>query len=69
MRGVASDIEISAKEILRKFGTFAKLRAASAGALDSVDGVGPMRAQTIRAYLDRLDEAGLLGDQNRLMSD
>lgn len=49
-------------EILRKFGTFAKLRAASADALDSVDGVGPMRAQTIRAYLDRLDEAGLLGD-------
>ena len=54
--------ESVADEILRRFGSFAKLRSASAGALDSVDGVGPMRAQTIRAYLDRLEEAGLLGD-------
>jgi diadenylate cyclase len=49
-------------EILRKYGTYAKLRTVSVESLDSVDGVGPMRAQTIRAYLDRLEEVGLLGD-------
>jgi len=51
-----------AKEILRKFGSYAELRGASVNQLDSVDGVGPTRAQTIRAYLDRLDEVGLVGD-------
>jgi diadenylate cyclase len=48
--------------ILRKFGSYARLRAASAADLDAVDGVGPTRAQTIRAYLDRLEEVGVTGD-------
>ncbi|MEZ5176341.1 MAG: DNA integrity scanning diadenylate cyclase DisA [Acidimicrobiia bacterium] len=51
-----------ADAILRKFGSFERLRVATASDLDSVDGVGPTRAQTIRAYLDRLEEVGLLGD-------
>jgi diadenylate cyclase len=51
-----------AEAILRKFGSYARLRGASADELAAVDGVGPMRAQTIRAYLSRLEEAGLLGD-------
>jgi len=48
--------------ILRKFGSYGRLRAATVGDLDGVEGVGPSRAQTIRAYLDRLEEAGVTGD-------
>lgn len=48
--------------ILRKFGSYARLRAATVEDLDSVEGVGPSRAQTIRAYLDRLGSAGVTGD-------
>lgn len=51
-----------AEAILRRFGSYAKLREVSADDLAAVDGVGPMRAQTIRAYLDRLEEVGLFGD-------
>ncbi len=51
-----------ADAILRKFGSYARLRAASAADLDGVDGVGPTRAQTVRAYLDRLEEVGVTGD-------
>jgi len=62
LAGVPRLPESVADEILRKYGSFTKLRAVTVDALDSVDGVGPMRAQTIRAYLDRVEEAGLLGD-------
>ena len=48
--------------IMRKFGSYARLRAATVADLDSVDGVGPTRAQTIRAYLDKLEEVGVTGD-------
>lgn len=48
--------------ILRKFGSYARLRAASTADLDSVEGVGPTRAQTVRAYLDKLEEVGVTGD-------
>jgi diadenylate cyclase len=48
--------------ILRKFGSYARLRAATVADLDSVDGVGPTRARTIRAYLDKLEEVGVTGD-------
>jgi diadenylate cyclase len=48
-----------ADEMLKKFRSFARLRAASVDDLDAVDGVGPMRAHTIRAYLDRLEEVGI----------
>ncbi len=46
-------------ELLKRFRSFTKLRAASAEDLDAVDGVGPMRAHTIRAYVDRVEEVGL----------
>ncbi len=62
LAGVPRLPEAVAGEILRKFGSYARLRAATVGQLDSVDGVGETRAQTIRAYLDRLDDVGLLGD-------
>jgi DNA repair protein RadC len=48
-----------ADELLKKFRSYAKLRTANVEDLDAVDGVGPMRANTIRAYLDRLEEVGL----------
>ncbi len=48
-----------AEELLKKFRSFGRLRAATVEDLDAVDGVGPMRAHTIRAYLDRLEEVGL----------
>jgi diadenylate cyclase len=51
-----------ADAILRKFGSYARLRAASVSDFDSVDGVGPARAQTLRAYLDRLEDVGVPGD-------
>ena len=40
--------------IMRKFGTIARLRDATVGELDDVEGVGPARAARIRAYLDQL---------------
>ncbi len=62
LAGVPRIPEAVAEEILRKFGSYARLRGATVSQLDSVDGVGQTRAQTIRAYLDRLDEVGLLGE-------
>jgi diadenylate cyclase len=59
LAGVPRLPDAVADELLKKFRSFARLRNASVDDLDSVDGVGPMRAQTIRAYLDRLEEVGL----------
>ena len=39
--------------ILRRFGTYARLEAATAAELSKVEGVGPARAARIRAYLDQ----------------
>jgi len=39
--------------ILRKYGSYARLRSASVDELDDVEGVGPARAARIRAYLDQ----------------
>lgn len=39
--------------ILRKFGSYANLKKATADDLDDVAGVGPARATRIRAYLDQ----------------
>ena len=39
--------------ILRRFGSYARLREASAAELGKVEGVGPARAARIRAYLDQ----------------
>jgi diadenylate cyclase len=46
-------------ELLKRFRSYARLRNVGVEDLGAVDGVGPMRAQTIRAYLDRLEEVGL----------
>ena len=51
-----------ADAILHKFGSYAGLRGVSAEDLAAVGGVGPMRAQTIRAYLSRLEEVSSVGD-------
>lgn len=59
LAGVPRLPENVADELLKKFRSFARLRAASVEDLDAVDGVGPMRAHTIRAYIDRLEEVGL----------
>ena len=48
-----------ADELLKRFRSYSRLRTASVDELDAVDGVGPLRAHTIRAYLDRLEEVGL----------
>ena len=62
LAGVPRLPEAVADAILRKFGSYGRLRAASVADLDRVDGVGPTRAQTIRAYLDKLEEVGVTGD-------
>lgn len=59
LAGVPRLPESVADELLKKFRSYARLRTASVEDLDAVDGVGPMRAHTIRAYLDRLEEVGL----------
>ena len=39
--------------IMRKFGSYARLKTATVVELDDVEGVGPARAARIRAYLDQ----------------
>ncbi len=39
--------------ILRRFGSYGRLKKASVAELDQVEGVGPARAARIRAYLDQ----------------
>lgn len=43
--------------ILRKFGSYARLKNATADELSEVEGVGPARAARIRAYLDQYPQA------------
>lgn len=51
-----------ADAILRKFGSYDRLMKASAEDLASVDGVGQTRAQTVRAYLNQVIDAGITAD-------
>jgi diadenylate cyclase len=48
-----------ADAILRRFGSFDRLMKASVEDLAKVDGVGPARAQTVRAYLNQVSDAGI----------
>lgn len=43
--------------ILRKFGSYSRLKNATAEELSEVEGVGPARAARIRAYLDQYPQA------------
>lgn len=48
--------------LLAHFRKYQRLLDADVAALGQVEGVGPARAQQIRSYLDRLLEAGTIGD-------
>ncbi len=52
-----------ADAILRKFGSYDRLMRASVEDLAKVDGVGQARAQTVRAYLNQVNDAGITADQ------
>lgn len=54
--------ESVAEAILRKFGSYDRLMKASAEDLAKVDGVGQARAQTVRAYLNQVSDAGITAD-------
>lgn len=54
-----------ADAILRKFGSYDRLMQASAEDLAKVDGVGQARAQTVRAYLNQVNDAGITPDSVR----
>jgi diadenylate cyclase len=60
--GVPRIPESVADAILRKFGSYDRLIAASAEDLADVDGVGQTRAQTVRAYLNQVSDAGITAD-------
>ena len=60
--GVPRIPESVADAILRKFGSYDRLIAASAEDLADVDGVGQTRAQTVRAYLNQVNDAGITAD-------
>jgi diadenylate cyclase len=51
-----------ADAILRRFGSFDRLMKASVDDLAKVDGVGQTRAQTVRAYLNQVNEAGITAE-------
>jgi diadenylate cyclase len=51
-----------ADAILRKFGSYDRLMQASVEDLAKVDGVGRTRAQTVRAYLNQVSDAGITAD-------
>jgi len=51
-----------ADAILRKFGSYDRLMQASVEDLARVDGVGQTRAQTVRAYLNQVNDAGITAD-------
>lgn len=51
-----------ADAILRKFGSYDRLMIASVEDLARVDGVGQTRAQTVRAYLNQVGDAGITAD-------
>jgi diadenylate cyclase len=52
-----------ADAILRRFGSYDRLMRASVQDLAKVDGVGQARAQTVRAYLNQVNDAGITADQ------
>jgi diadenylate cyclase len=54
--------ESVADSILRKFGSYDRLMKASVEDLARVDGVGQTRAQTVRAYLNQVNDAGITAD-------
>lgn len=54
--------ESVADAILRKFGSYDRLLKASVEDLARVDGVGQARAQTVRAYLNQVSDAGITAD-------
>jgi len=60
--GVPRIPENVADAILARFGSYDRLMMASAEDLAKVDGVGPTRAQTLRAYLNNVSDAGLTAD-------
>ena len=47
--------------LVAHFKTLRKLLAASVGDLDAVEGIGTARAEQLRAYLDRITQAGTIG--------
>ena len=47
--------------LVAHFKTLRRLLAASVGDLDAVEGIGTARAEQLRAYLDRLTQAGTIG--------
>jgi len=51
--------ESVADAILRRFGSYDRLMKATAEDLAKVDGVGQTRAQTVRAYLNQVNDAGI----------
>jgi diadenylate cyclase len=51
-----------ADAILRKFGSYDRLMQATVEDLAKVDGVGRTRAQTVRAYLNQVSDAGITAD-------
>ncbi len=60
--GVPRLPETVADAILRRFGSYDKLMKATVEDLDKVEGVGPVRAQTIRGYLNQVSGAGVMSD-------
>lgn len=60
--GVPRIPDAVADAILRRFGSYDRLLAATVEDLDKVDGVGPARAQTIRGYLNQVSGAGVTFD-------
>ena len=60
--GVPRIPEGVADAILRKFGSYDRLMLASADDLAKVDGVGKARAQTVRAYLNQVNDAGMTAE-------
>jgi diadenylate cyclase len=53
-----------ADAILRKFGSYDRLMKATAEDLARVDGVGQTRAQTVRAYLNQVIDAGITAESS-----
>jgi diadenylate cyclase len=51
-----------ADAILRRFGSFDRLMKATVEDLARVDGVGRARAQTVRAYLNQVNDAGITAE-------
>ena len=61
LAGVPRLPETVKEALLAHFKTLRKMLAASVDELDAVEGVGTARAEQLRAYLDRISQAGTLG--------